>query len=253
MARALARGVRATKPGVNDPRTLPRDDRLAVSEVFDSVQGEGASAGLPCVFLRLSHCNLRCSFCDTTYTWDWQRHRFEDEVHVEALDTVARRVLAWEPERLVVTGGEPLIQAEALGKLFALLPVGLGIEVETNGTFAPPPELARRVTQWNVSPKLANSGEPRARRVREDVLAALLATGNAWLKLVVGTHADLEEAEALVTATAWPRERVLFMPLGATRAELAVTAPFVKAEALRRGAGYSPRLHVEQWGGVRGK
>ena len=164
---------------MSDPRTLPRDDRLAVSEVFESVQGEGTSAGLPCVFLRLSHCNLRCSFCDTTYTWDWQRHRIEDEVRVEALDTVARRVLAFGAERVVVTGGEPLIQAAALVKLFALLPAQLAIEVETNGTFAPPPERARRVTQWNVSPKLANSGEPLERRVSPGALAALLATAEA--------------------------------------------------------------------------
>lgn len=238
---------------MSDPRTLPRADRLAVSEVFESVQGEGASAGLPCVFLRLSHCNLRCSFCDTAYTWDWQRHRIEDEVHVEALDAVAWRVLAFAPERVVVTGGEPLIQAAALAKLFALLPAAVAIEVETNGTFVPTPELVRRVSQWNVSPKLANSGEPVERRVHAGALAALLATGKAWLKLVVGTLADVEEAEALLAATAWPRERVLLMPLGSTRAELAVTAPLVKAEALRRGAGYSPRLHVERWDGLRGK
>jgi len=238
---------------VSDPRTLPRDDRLAVSEMFRSVQGEGASAGLPCVFLRLSHCNLRCGFCDTKYTWDWQNYRIETEVHVEALGDVARRVLAFEPERLVVTGGEPLIQAAALAKLFALLPAALPLEVETNGTFTPPAELALRVTQWNVSPKLANSGEPLERRLRPEALAALLATERAWLKLVIGTLADAAEAEALLTATSWPRERVLLMPQGATRAELAERTPLVKAEALRRGLGYSPRLHVERWDGARGK
>jgi organic radical activating enzyme len=232
---------------------LPRDDRLAVSEVFQSVQGEGASAGLPCVFLRLSHCNLRCGFCDTKYTWDFQHYRIEDEVHVEGLADVARRVLAFEPERLVITGGEPLIQAGALVKLLTVLPAALAVEVETNGTFAPPAELAARVTQWNVSPKLANSGEPLVRRVRPEALAALLATGRAWLKLVIGTLADADEAEALLVTTAWPRERVLLMPLGSTRAELVERAPLVKGEALRRRVGYSPRLHVEQWDGERGK
>jgi 7-carboxy-7-deazaguanine synthase len=238
---------------VSEPRTLPRDDRLAVSEVFDSVQGEGPSAGIPCVFLRLSQCNLRCTWCDTKYTWDWQHHRIQDEVHVESLDAVARRVLAFGPSRLVVTGGEPLIQGAALIRWFALLPTALAVEVETNGTLAPLPELAARVTQWNVSPKLANSGEPLERRLRPAALAALLGTERAWLKLVVATPADAEEAEQLLTATGWPRERVLLMPQGATRRELSERAPFVKAEALRRGLGYSPRLHVEHWDGARGK
>jgi organic radical activating enzyme len=154
---------------------------------------------------------------------------------------------------LVVTGGEPLIQGAALTRWFALLPAALAIEVETNGTLAPSPELAARVTQWNVSPKLANSGEPLERRLRPAALAALLATERAWLKLVVATPVDAEEAERLLTATGWPRERVLLMPQGATRRELSERAPFVKAEALRRGLGYSPRLHVEHWDGARGK
>ena len=217
------------------------------------MQGEGPSAGRPCIFLRLAHCNLRCSWCDTKYSWDFQSYPIERETRVETVAELARRIAALGVPRLVITGGEPLIQARGIVELLALLPADLAVEVETNGTLAPPPELCRRVTQWNVSPKLENSGEPAARRLVPVALEVLRATERAFLKLVVATLADAEEAEALVLLMLWPRERVLFMAQAATRAELNARGPVVEAEALRRGLRYSPRLHVERWDGARGK
>jgi len=227
---------------------------LKVSELFASVQGEGPSAGLPSVFLRLAQCNLHCVWCDTKYTWDFRTFRYEDEVHVESVPHVAERILGHAPERLVVTGGEPLIQAGALGELFRVLDERrrFTIEIETNGTFAPSAELAERIDQWNVSPKLGNAGDPERLRLNPDALAALATTERAYLKLVVESEADAEEAEALVAALAWPRERVLLMAQASTRDALAERGPLISAEALRRGFRYSPRLHVERWNGARG-
>jgi len=228
-------------------------DTLTISELFESIQGEGPSAGAPCVFLRLAHCNLRCNWCDTKYTWDWQAYRIEEETRALPVVAVASELAGFGRDRLVVTGGEPLIQQGALARLFAVLPKSWAIEVETNGTFEPEPELAERVTQWNVSPKLANSGETLARRYRPEALAALRRTRRAFLKIVVATPEDVGEAEALVNLLAWPAERVLLMPQGATRAELAATTAGVGSAALQRGFGLSRRLHVERWEGVRGK
>ena len=236
-----------------DERVFQLDGRLRVSELFDSVQGEGPSAGEPCVFLRLAYCNLRCSWCDTAYSWDFQRYSLAEETRVEAVNELARRIESFGLARLVLTGGEPLIQARGLTALLALLPEDWSVEVETNGTLLPPPELLRRVTQWNAAPKLSNSGETLERRFRPDVLAVLLATERAYLKLVIASVVDADEAEALLSSLGWPRERVLFMPQAATRNELATRAPLVHAEALRRGVRYSPRLHVERWDGARGK
>lgn len=230
-----------------------RDSTLRISELFDSVQGEGPSAGAACVFLRLAHCNLRCSWCDTKYSWDFQRYSLAEETRVEEVDELARRVAAFGLTRLVLTGGEPLIQAQGLTALLALLPEDWVIEVETNGTLLPPPELLRRITQWNVAAKLSNSGEPLERRFRPDVLGALLATERSFLKLVVASADDANEAEALLTTLAWPRERVLFMAQAANRSELAERGPLVQAESLRRNVRYSPRLHIERWDGARGK
>jgi organic radical activating enzyme len=225
-----------------------------LSELFASIQGEGPNAGAASIFLRLAQCNLHCRWCDTKYTWDWSAHRFEDEVRVESVVEVARRVSELSGNRLVVTGGEPLLQEAALVELFRLLDAErrLAIEVETNGTIPPNAALAERVDQWNVSPKLANSGDPERLRLRPEVLSAFRETGRAFLKLVVESPADADEAEALVRCVDWPRNRVLLMAQAAARETLAERGPLVLTEALRRGFGYSPRLHVERWNGARG-
>lgn len=226
---------------------------LRVSEIFESVQGEGASAGLPAIFVRLARCNLRCSWCDTPYSWDWQRYRYEDEVRRMSVGEVADAVRASGAPRLIVTGGEPMLQAAAVAALLERLPAELAVEVETNGTVRPEPPLATRVDQWNVSPKLASGGDPARRRLKPDALASLLATGRAWLKLVLESEREVPELEALLTLTAWPRERVLIMPQARTREELAERAPVIERLARELGVGVSPRLHIERWGGERGR
>jgi 7-carboxy-7-deazaguanine synthase len=225
---------------------------LRISEIFDSIQGEGASAGAASVFVRLATCNLRCTWCDTRYTWDWSSYRYDEEVErVEVRDVVAR-VLSSNPSHVVITGGEPLLQQPGLVELVGALPPERHVEVETNGTITPVAELVARIDQWNVSPKLSNSGETRQRRILREPLLAFRETGRAWLKLVIESEHDAEEAEALVAELEWPRERVLFMPQAASREALLERTPVVLRLARERGVGTSPRLHVERWGGRRG-
>jgi organic radical activating enzyme len=227
---------------------------LKVSELFASVQGEGPSAGTPCTFLRLAQCNLHCTWCDTKYTWDFTTFRFEDEVRSENISDVARRIRALPNERLVVTGGEPLLQDDGIVELLGLLDAGRRpvVEIETNGTIAPNAALTERVEQWNVSPKLANSGDLERLRSKPEVLTRFRATGRAYLKLVVETALDAGEAEALVRSLDWPGDRVFLMAQASNRAALALREPVISAEALRRGFRYSPRLHIERWNGARG-
>jgi len=225
---------------------------LKVSEIFESIQGEGVSAGLPCLFVRLATCNLSCGFCDTAYSWDFDRHDYEHAVREQTVAELGERIATARSDRLVLTGGEPLLQQKAVVELFKQLTSRLFIEVETNGTVPPLPELAARVNQWNVSPKLANSGEPHSARIRAGALLALKATGRAWLKLVVQSQADMAEADGLIAQLDWPRDRVLFMPKAATREELQERAPLVALGAVARGYRFSPRLHIELWGGRRG-
>jgi organic radical activating enzyme len=239
------------------PSTIPAassevEPTLRVSEVFESVQGEGANTGKPCIFIRLAHCNLTCSWCDTKYTWDFASYDYAREVSLVPVRELAQRVQSAPSGHLVVTGGEPLLQQRALVRLLAELDPQIGVEVETNGTVVPLPALSARVNHWNVSPKLSHAGDRRSLRIRTDALATLRDTGCAWLKLVVCTAGDLQEIVELAAELRWPNERVLLMPQAATAAELRARLPEVKAWAAEHGYGWSTRLHIELWGGRRG-
>jgi 7-carboxy-7-deazaguanine synthase len=229
-----------------------QDDTFKVSEIFRSIQGEGVSAGCPCLFVRLATCNLRCTWCDTRYSWDFANHDYATEVRRLTSSELYQAIVDSGESRLVFTGGEPLLQQNLLARLLGQLPTRLYIEVETNGTLAPAPELERRVDQWNVSPKLANSGEPRARRLRTEALEHLRRTERAWLKLVVATKSDCEEAKALANELNWPPDRVLLMPEAQHADELVRRGPGVASACSEFGLRYSPRLHLALYGGQRG-
>jgi len=225
---------------------------LKVSEIFESLQGEGASTGAPCVFLRLAQCNLHCSWCDTKYTWDFERYRYEDEVREQSVAELAQLVNVAPSRRLVLTGGEPLLQQRALKEFFARLAPDIAVEVETNGTIVPEPAALSRVNQWNVSPKLSNAGDPEQFRIRPEALAMLRDSGRAYLKLVVNGDADFAEADSLVTRLSWPSDRVLLMPEAANRDQLRARSFAVAEAARKRSYRFSSRLHLELWGGRRG-
>jgi 7-carboxy-7-deazaguanine synthase len=99
---------------------------LQVCEIFFSVQGEGTRAGLPCAFVRLAGCNLRCRWCDTKYAWEGG--------HAESIEQILRQVAAYRPRRVDVTGGEPLAQEETPTLLKALCDEGYEALLETNGS-----------------------------------------------------------------------------------------------------------------------
>ncbi len=228
----------------------PLSASLRISEVFDSVQGEGPSVGIPCTFLRLAGCNLACSWCDTPYSWDWRRFARDANTTVASVDQLLQRLR--NTQRLVITGGEPLLQQRELRTLVANLPADLPVEVETNGTIRPSLPLLERVGQWNVSPKLRNSGEPSNRRDMPEALLALRDTDRAWLKFVVETAADADEAQSWATQLNWPRHRVQLMPRAARRDEYRRVLPLVQQWCAERELKLSPRLHVERWDGQRG-
>jgi 7-carboxy-7-deazaguanine synthase len=225
---------------------------LRLSEIFDSLQGEGVNAGMPCRFVRLALCNLHCHYCDTKYTWDFEHFDYEKEVHEVALGQVVEQLSSAPAGHVVVTGGEPLLQQRALAKVFEQVPRELFLEIETNGTRVPSASLLERVNQWNVSPKLASAGDSEAMRIRPEALLALRDSGRAYLKLVVRSERDRDEAEALRVRFGFARERTLLMPEAATPEELQARSPAVAAWSQALSVRFSSRLHVTLWGGRRG-
>jgi len=230
----------------------PVTHTLEVIEIFESLQGEGPSVGQPALFLRLAGCNLGCQWCDTAYAWDWTRFDRKAAKRMVVSD-LAAQVRDLPGRRLVVTGGEPLIQQKSVSALLAAIEAERFVEVETNGTVVPIESLLSRVDQWNVSPKLSHNGQPLEKRIRLDALRALRDTERAWLKLVVRSEADLQEAEDLVRELGWTKSRVQFMPLARNRDEHRQRAAALAEACLARGYGFSPRLQLDLWDGRRGK
>ena len=226
-------------------------------EIFATVQGEGTSAGVPSVFVRLADCNLRCSWCDTKYTWDWSKYDRAAETIELDIDEIARRVLEASGQGVrnaVFTGGEPLLQQDDLVLLASRLREhGFRIEVETNGTVSPTEAFAACVNQWNVSPKLASSGNANRARHRPLVLQWFAARPNAQLKFVITSDADVEEVRELIEALGVPRERVILSPEGIDAATLAERSRWLADRCRSHGYRLGSRLHVFLWGSERGR
>ena len=222
-------------------------------EIFYSLQGEGAAVGTPSVFLRLALCNLICGWCDTKYTWDWRHYDYKKEVVELPLDQVKESILAHGCRHLVITGGEPLLQQSGLAPLVRTLRGdGFSFEVETNGTIAPSAELGRDIDQWNVSPKLVNSGNSLHRREIPTALKAFSGFQNAYFKFVVAAGSDLEEVRDLVDRYRIARERVILMPEGQTEEILKDRSRWLSQLCIEEGFRFTPRLHILLWGDKRG-
>ena len=242
------------------PLVLATDD-AGEAEIFASLQGEGPSQGRPCAFVRLSRCNLACVWCDTAYTWrfegDNRPHRaqltYERKANQVTLDEeeAARRIAALGQPRLVVTGGEPLLQAPAVARMLAFLP-DMRVEIETNGTVAPPPALDALVAQYNVSPKLAHSGNPADLALPPERLRAWAAEPRAAFKFVVAQSADVEEVLELAERFAIPRERVWLMAEGTDAATLEAREAWLAPLCLEHGLTLSKRMHIQLYGDTRG-
>ncbi|MXO89450.1 7-carboxy-7-deazaguanine synthase QueE [Pontixanthobacter aquaemixtae] len=230
-------------------------------EIFASVQGEGPSAGTPCTFIRLSRCNLACVWCDTAYTWhfagDERPHRdgetFERKANQITLDVadVAERIMQLGQGRLIITGGEPLLQAGPLAELLEALP-DLLVEVETNGTTTAPPRLDIRVDQYNVSPKLAHSGNPAELALIAERLRSYSLDERAFFKFVVASQADVAEAAELVRAHGLPKKRLFLMPEGTDSETLRTREKWLIEVCLEHGLRMSDRLHIHLFGDTRG-
>ena len=242
------------------PLVLATDD-AGEAEIFASLQGEGPSQGRPCAFVRLSRCNLACVWCDTAYTWrfegDNRPHRaqltYERKANQVTLDEeeAAQRIAALGQPRLVVTGGEPLLQAPAVARMLAFLP-DMRVEIETNGTVAPPPALDALVAQYNVSPKLAHSGNPADLALPPERLRAWAAEPRAAFKFVVAESADVEEVLELAERFAIPRERVWLMAEGTDAATLEAREAWLAPLCLEHGLTLSKRMHIQLYGDTRG-
>lgn len=225
-------------------------NRLRISEIFRSVQGEGIWLGVPSVFVRVSGCNLRCVWCDTPYA-SWR-----PEGPVRSVEHVAREVLALGDRHVVLTGGEPLLfpgVAELATKLRA---EGRVITVETAGTV----DLDVAVDLMSISPKLAHStpdgpwaAAHERRRLDFGVLERLRTRHDCQFKFVVKDVGDFAEIDAIMAALGPVEpERILVMPEGVAPEVVREGMHRLLPETILRGWRLSPRLHIDLFGDTRG-
>ncbi len=175
---------------------------LKVNEIFYSIQGESSYAGRPCVFVRLTGCNLRCSYCDTGYAYD--------EGDLMEINDVLKRVASYKCPLVEVTGGEPLIQKETPSLIHSLLEAGHEVLLETNGS-----QDIRQVDERCVKImdiKCPTSGEEG----KSDLKNLALLADTDEIKFVIGNRGDYDYAKKILNSMDLkpsPINRVHFSPV----------------------------------------
>jgi len=170
-------------------------ETLVVNEVYLSLQGESTFAGLPCVFVRLTACNLRCSYCDTAYAFTEGKKRELSEVRADVLRLAKpyfdSRLKPQEPRLPLVelTGGEPLLQPNALVLMKRLCDDGFTVLVETSGAL----DISKLDPRVRRIMDLKCPGSGEVARNRFENIPHLKAADE--IKFVVGTVEDYEWAK----------------------------------------------------------
>ena len=157
---------------------------LTVNEIYESIQGESTWAGLPCVFVRLTFCDLRCTYCDTAYAF----YKGDKRPLPEILDAV----LAFDCPLVEITGGEPLLQKNVLPLMTALCDAGRTVLIETSGAH----DIARIDARVHriMDLKTPSSGEC-ARNLLSNIAHL---TVRDEVKCVIGSREDYEWSRAKV-------------------------------------------------------
>ena len=157
---------------------------LKVNEIFYSIQGESSYAGRPCVFVRLTGCNLRCSYCDTQYAYE--------EGGIMEVNHIFEQIDPHQCRLVEITGGEPLVQNDTPILIESLLNDGYQVLLETNGSMD-----ISRVDERCV--KIVDIKCPSSGMIKKNDLdnLARMTTGDE-LKFVLGTREDYEYAKRIV-------------------------------------------------------
>ncbi|OGQ47196.1 MAG: hypothetical protein A3H42_00440 [Deltaproteobacteria bacterium RIFCSPLOWO2_02_FULL_46_8] len=226
--------------------------QFKLAEIFYSIQGEGIHVGRPSVFIRAALCNLRCVWCDTSYTWDWKKQGKEKAAIKMSVEDVIQSIQQWHCKNLVFTGGEPMLQQTAWIELMKKLkPKGYRFEVETNGTIPIELKFDALIDQYNCSPKLSSS--KNGKKLRETEAFFMYAKNpKAWFKFVLTAPEDLNEINRLVKKYDLDLSRILLMPEGKTKEELKGRSKWLGTLAKENNFRFTPRLHIELWGNQRG-
>lgn len=191
---------------------------MNICEIFFSLQGESTFAGLPCIFIRTSGCNLRCNYCDTTYSFASGREFTIDEIMQE--------ISPYACNLVEITGGEPLLQPDVIELMQKLDTAGYTILLETNGSL-PLLNLLHSV-HIITDVKLPGSGSGGSFLPNN---LARLKPGHDEIKFVVADREDFDIAIAFIMDNQLLRHTLLFSPVS-DKLEPAILAEWIKQSGL---------------------
>lgn len=213
------------------------EERLRITEIFHSLQGEARSVGWPTVFVRLTGCPLRCSYCDTTYSFfggEWK-----------SIDEIIDQVASYGARHVCVTGGEPLSQKRCLILLQRLCDAGYEVSLETSGAI----DIAPVDTRVSRVMDLKTPGSNELQRNRWENLEHL--TAHDQIKFVICDRGDYEWARGVVCEHALvSRCEVLFSP-SYGQVTLRDLAEWILADRLL--VRLQTQLHKHIWGEEKGR
>jgi 7-carboxy-7-deazaguanine synthase len=180
-----------------------RESKILITEIFHSLQGETSLAGVPFAFIRLTGCNLRCTYCDSAYAFKGGALRTIDEILTE--------IRPFRVKHVLLTGGEPLLQRPIPELIDALVAEGYSVSVETHGevSIAKAASKARIIMDVKTPSSGMNRGNWKAN------LPLLKATDE--VKFVIASEEDYVWARDLVQTTKFPTQEVLFSPVMRTQ------------------------------------
>ena len=250
---------------------------MKIAEIFYSIQGEGASIGIPSIFIRFSNCNLSCGIapthintitkykwnqkqvnelklknatwvCDTIATFtqgkDYTLDKLDEYFIVNGFYSYLRN-----GAHLIFTGGEPLLNETNIIGIINLVNSKVNnvyYEIETNGTLLP--NLLKEIDiQFNISPKLKNSGLPEHIRIKRDILNELLNCNKSYFKFVVSNEKDILEILELQNELDIPNNKIILMPACQNRDEKDLIQNLIVEYCKTNNFRYSTRLQIDIW------
>lgn len=227
----------AAAPSARQPAAAAPDERLKITEIFLSLQGEALDSGRPTVFVRLTGCPLRCQYCDTAYAFhggQWW-----------SIDAVLAEVARHGVRHVCVTGGEPLAQKRCLVLLRRLCDAGYRVSLETSGSLDIAPVDAR--VSRVVDLKTPHSGEMARNRIEN---LALLAPHDQ-VKFVLCSREDYEWARGMLIEHDLPSRCEVLMSVSFGQLAPVALAEWIVADRL--DVRFQMQLHKLLWDDAQGK
>lgn len=223
---------------------------ILAEKPYFAIQGEGKNIGKPLIIVRLSGCNLRCTWCDSKYTWDEKDSSlsFEIDEFIKYLQKFNTKNIT----HILFTGGEPTLQKEALIPLLNNLKSHYTFEIETNGTLKVNSNFIDLFSLYNVSLKLENANNQDLKSVNDKSILELIKHQNVIFKFVIGSKSDIQNVKEIQNKYKISANKIYLMPEGITEKEIQEKSKMIIPYCLDLHYNFTTRLHILVYGNKRG-